>query len=102
MVQELAGDNLSEIIKKEEKVVAQFILSWDDNCQAVNQDFIKIATEFSDVTFITVDIEKNPESSKLITAEVYPSTTFFVGGNVKAQTRTKKIDALREFITENN
>lgn len=101
MAQELQNDNLAEIVKENEKVVVQFILSWDDDCTRTNAEFNKLASEFSDVEFVTVDVEKNPNSLAMVTVEVFPTTTFFVGGENKAQTHTQKPDVLKEFIAEN-
>lgn len=102
MAQDLQNDDLQDLIKSNNKVVSIYTLSWCDDCTAMKEEFNKLESEFSDVTFVIVDGEKNPNSLALAHIEVFPTVAFFEGGNNKAQTRTKKPDVLKEFIQENN
>ena len=100
MIQELAEDNLSQVVKNNEVVVVQYSASWCGNCRIMKPKFKKLATEQSESTFIIVDAEKFPESRKLATVDNLPTFATFKNGEFVNQVQTNKFDVLKQLIDE--
>lgn len=100
MVQELAQDNLSEIIGSNSKVVVQYSATWCGNCRIMKPKFKKLSNENEDTTFVIVDAEKFPESRKLADVSNLPTFATFTDGKLVNQTQTNKFDVLKELVNE--
>ncbi|UZO79713.1 thioredoxin family protein [Aquimarina sp. ERC-38] len=100
MIRELDTDNLSEIVKENEKVVVQYSAGWCGNCKIMKPKFKKLAGEHDKVTFLVVDAEKNPESRKLAKVDNLPTFATFKNGDFLNQVQTNKFDVLKELVDE--
>ncbi|TCP22983.1 thioredoxin [Tenacibaculum skagerrakense] len=100
MVQELAQDNLGNIVAENKKVVVQYSATWCGNCRIMKPKFKKLATENEDVSFIIADAEKFPESRQLATVDNLPTFATFVDGKFVNQVQTNKFDVLKELVDE--
>lgn len=100
MVQELAQDNLENIVAENKKVVVQYSATWCGNCRIMKPKFKKLATENEDVSFIIADAEKFPESRQLATVDNLPTFATFVDGKFVNQVQTNKFDVLKELVNE--
>ena len=100
MVKEIETDNLSELVKDNDKVVVQYSAGWCGNCKIMKPKFKKLAGENEDITFLIVDAEKNPESRKLAKVDNLPTFATFKGGDFLNQVQTNKFDVLKELVDE--
>jgi len=100
MLQELAEDNLAQIVQDNELVLVQYSAGWCGNCRLMKPKFKKHASEMEEVTFVLADAEKFPESRKLAKVDNLPTFAAFKNGALVAQTQTNKADNLRIFIDE--
>ena len=100
MVQELAQDNLSEVITNNNKVIVQYSATWCGNCRIMKPKFKKLSSENEASTFVIVDAEKFPESRKLADVSNLPTFATFVDGKLVNQTQTNKFDVLKELVNE--
>ncbi|MBW1296637.1 thioredoxin family protein [Aquimarina litoralis] len=100
MIQELTTDNLSEVIKDNNKVIVQYSATWCGNCRIMKPKFKKLASENTDATFIIVDAEKNPESRKMATVDNLPTFATFKNGDFVNQVQTNKFEVLKELVDE--
>ncbi len=100
MVQELAQDNLAEIVKNNNIVVVQYAASWCGNCRIMKPKFKKLASEHSDATFIIADAEKYPNSRKLANVDNLPTFAAFKNGEFVNQVQTNKFDVLKQLVDE--
>ncbi len=100
MVQELAADNLSQLIQDSDTVIVQYSATWCGNCRIMKPKFKKLASENSDITFVIVDAEKYPESRKLATVDNLPTFAAFKGGAFVDQVQTNKFDILKNLVDE--
>ncbi|MEO5967453.1 MAG: thioredoxin family protein [Ferruginibacter sp.] len=100
MLIELEKDNLSEIIKENEKVIVQFSAGWCGNCRIMKPKFKKLASENEQHTFVLVDAEKYPESRKVATVDNLPTFATFKNGNLVSQMQTNKVENLIELVNE--
>lgn len=100
MVQELAQDNLENIVAENKKVIVQYSATWCGNCRIMKPKFKRLATENEDVSFIIADAEKFPESRQLATVDNLPTFATFVDGKFVNQVQTNKFDVLKELVNE--
>ena len=100
MLIELENDNLSEIIKENEKVIVQFSAGWCGNCRIMKPKFKKIASENEQHTFVLVDAEKYPESRKMAAVDNLPTFATFKNGSLVSQMQTNKVENLIELVNE--
>ncbi|WP_074410182.1 MULTISPECIES: thioredoxin family protein [Aquimarina] len=100
MVQELAADNLSQLIQDNDTVIVQYSATWCGNCRIMKPKFKKLASENNDTTFVVVDAEKYPESRKLATVDNLPTFAAFKGGAFVNQVQTNKFDILKNLVDE--
>ncbi|WP_370174782.1 thioredoxin family protein [Leeuwenhoekiella palythoae] len=100
MIQELAQDNLSELVSDNETVVVQYMASWCGNCRLMKPKFKKLASENENAKFYLVDAEKYPESRKLATVDNLPTFATFKNGTFVNQVQTNKFENLKELVDE--
>ncbi|WP_375584876.1 thioredoxin family protein [Cyclobacterium xiamenense] len=100
MLQELATDNLAEIIQENEKVVVQYGATWCGNCRIMKPKMKRLSKSHEGVTFLYVDAEKLPESRKLAQVNNLPTFAVFNKGVVVNQVQTNKEEVLKTLIDE--
>lgn len=100
MFQEIAQDNLQEIVNSNDIVVVQYSASWCGNCRIMKPKFKKLAQTNENVPFVIVDAEKFPESRKLAKVDNLPTFATFKNGELVNQAQTNKAEVLAELVNE--
>lgn len=100
MFQEIAQDNLAEIVASNEVVVVQYAASWCGNCRIMKPKFKLLASQNENIPFLIVDAEKFPESRKLAKVDNLPTFATFKNGVLVNQTQTNKAEILAELVNE--
>lgn len=100
MLQELAQDNLDQIIAANDTVVVQYSATWCGNCRIMKPKVKKLASEVTNTTFIVADAEKFPESRKLATVDNLPTFAIFKAGKFVNQVQTNKFEVLQDLVSE--
>ena len=100
MFQELAQDNLADIVASNEKVVVQFSASWCGNCRIMKPKFKLFSSQNENIPFIMVDAEQFTESRKLAKVDNLPTFATFKNGILLNQTQTNKTEVLAELVNE--
>jgi len=100
MFQEIAQDNLAEIVASNEVVVVQYAASWCGNCRIMKPKFKLLASQNENIPFLIVDAEKYPESRKLAKVDNLPTFATFKNGVLVNQTQTNKAEILAELVNE--
>lgn len=99
-MQELAQDNLQQIVSDNDTVVVQYAASWCGNCRIMKPKFKKLSAENPEAVFVIADAEKFPESRKLATVDNLPTFATFKGGKFVNQVQTNKFEVLKELVDE--
>ncbi|MFI1743237.1 MULTISPECIES: thioredoxin family protein [Thalassobellus] len=99
-MQELAQDNLQEIVNSNDIVVVQYAATWCGNCRIMKPKFKKLASENDNAVFVIADAEKFPESRKLANVDNLPTFATFKNGAFVNQVQTNKFDVLKELVDE--
>ena len=100
MFQEIAQDNLAEIIATNKIVVVQYAASWCGNCRIMKPKFKLLASQNESIPFIIVDAEQFPESRKLAKVDNLPTFATFKEGVLVNQTQTNKAEVLSDLVNE--
>ena len=100
MFQEIAQDNLAEVVASNEVVVVQYAASWCGNCRIMKPKFKLLASQNENIPFLIVDAEKFPESRKLAKVDNLPTFATFKNGVLINQTQTNKAEVLAELVNE--
>lgn len=100
MVKELTEDVLVDVVNAHDKVVVQYSASWCGNCRIMKPKMKKLASEYADITFVTIDAEKHPNSRQLATVDNLPTFAVFDKGTFKSQAQTNKFEALKSLVDE--
>jgi thioredoxin-like negative regulator of GroEL len=100
MIVEVTEDNLSQIVAENPSVVVQYSATWCGNCRIMKPKFKKLASENTDVKFVMVDAEKNPQSRQMATVDNLPTFATFQKGAFVNQAQTNKFDVLKELVDE--
>lgn len=100
MFQEIAQDNLQEIVNSNDIVVVLYSASWCGNCRIMKPKFKKLAQTNENVPFVVVDAEKFPESRKLAKVDNLPTFATFKNGELVNQAQTNKAEVLAELVNE--
>ena len=100
MLQELANDNLADIVKDNEVVLVQYSATWCGNCKIMKPKFKKLASENESVSFVIADAERFPQSRQLANVSNLPTFAAFKGGKLVNQVQTNKFDPLIELLNE--
>ena len=99
-MQELAQDNLQEIVNSNEIVVVQYAATWCGNCRIMKPKFKKLSSEHSNAVFVIADAEKFPESRKLANVDNLPTFATFKSGKFVNQVQTNKFEVLKDLVDE--
>ncbi|MDO9036787.1 MAG: thioredoxin family protein [Lutibacter sp.] len=100
MFQEIAEDNLPQIVSENNTVVVQFSATWCGNCRIMKPKFKKLASENENVAFVIVDAEKFPESRKMAKVDNLPTFATYKDGVFVNQVQTNKFEILNDLVNE--
>ena len=100
MFQELKEDILESVVNDNKTVFVQYSAGWCGNCRIMKPKFKKMGNEHSDVPFVMIDAEKNPNSRKLANVDNLPTFAVFQNGELVNQVQTNKLEVLKTFIDE--
>ena len=100
MFQEIAEDNLPQIVSENKTVVVQFAATWCGNCRIMKPKFKKLASENENVAFVIVDAEKFPESRKMAKVDNLPTFATYKDGIFVNQVQTNKFEILNDLVNE--
>lgn len=101
-MKELNGDNLSQIVSENKKVVVQYGASWCGACRIVKPQFNKLSEEDGnkDIEFYYVDAEAYPNSRAMAKVENLPTFAAFKDGELVGQSMGTNIDKIKGLINE--
>ena len=100
MFQEIAEDNLPQIVSENNTVVVQFSATWCGNCRIMKPKFKKLGSENESVAFVIVDAEKFPESRKMAKVDNLPTFATYKDGVFVNQVQTNKFEILNDLVNE--
>jgi thioredoxin 1 len=88
MVREIRDDGFKkEVIENEGTVILLVYAPWCRDCQRILPvfDHISCLSEYEQVCFLQMDVDKNPETKKSLKVERYPTLCLFKDGQKAAE-----------------
>jgi thioredoxin len=87
--------------------VTRFSASWCGPCKALAPEFKKLEEQFTDVKFITVDVEEKPMIAQLYEVRNVPTVIIeknnsTINRMVGLQSKQKYIDAIQQALSPND
>ena len=101
MAVELVTDNeFHSKLKDHNKVVVKYFADWCGSCRLFAPKYKRISNDeqFSDITFLDVNAEKNPEARKAAGVSSLPYFAVFQDGEFVDGVATNKEEAFVELI----
>lgn len=88
------------LIRQNEKVVVKYFANWCGSCRLFAPKYKKLSDkeEFSDVIFLDINAEENPESRKLGKVNDLPYFAVFKNGQLLAADTTAKEESVEKLI----
>jgi thioredoxin len=80
-------------------VVVDFFAQWCGPCKVIAPEFEKLATEYSQVAFVKVDVDVNSESAQKYRIRAMPTFIFFRGKKEMKRIQGANLPFLRNFLT---
>lgn len=98
----LNDDNFKSTLADNEKTIVKYFAGWCGSCRLFAPKFKRLSNDerFTDVNFVDVDAEKNPEARKLAGVTNLPYFAVFKGDQLVKGVATSKEDAVVELIGE--
>ena len=96
--------NFAELVNSQEKVIVKFYAGWCGSCRLFAPKYKRLSGDerFSDVLFLDVDAEANPEVRKQAGVSNLPSFAVYKGGKLLNTVATSKEEAVVELLASLN
>jgi len=87
-------------LQQNDKVIVKYFANWCGTCRLFAPKFKKISNkeEFSDVLFLDVNAEENPEARKMAGVSNLPFFAVFKNGQLVAVDTTSKEEGVEKLI----
>lgn len=79
---EVLAENVKELQNKGEKLLVQLSASWCGPCKQLAPKLEQISEEYSNVTFLKVDVDKNIDYATGLGVRSVPTVLIFDGENL--------------------
>lgn len=103
MAVELVTDNeFNSKLKDHDKVVVKYFADWCGSCRLFAPKYKRISNDekFSEVVFLDVNAEKNPEARKAAGVSSLPFFAIFKNGELVEGVATNKEDVVLELVNK--
>lgn len=94
--------DFKQLLGSGDKIIVKFYADWCGSCKLIAPKFNSMSEEeeFSDIKFVQINAEENPEIRKAVGVTNLPYFVTFSEKKVINSGPISKEDAVREFITE--
>jgi thioredoxin-like negative regulator of GroEL len=99
-VTKVTDQEFQDEVTSNDKVVAKFYADWCGTCRLFASKYKKIAKDesFSDVKFLDVNAEENPQARQMVGVTNLPFFATFKNGELVEADYTAKEDAVKQMI----
>lgn len=102
MVELVTDANFNEQLQNNEKVVVKYYADWCGSCKLFSPKFRRLSEteDYSDVKFLDINAEENPEARKLAGVSNLPFFAVFKNGELVAGDTTAKEESVVNMIKQ--
>jgi len=104
MVTEITDNDFKSKLEAEEKVIVKYYADWCGSCRLFSPKYKRLSNDdkYSDVAFLDVNAEKNPEARKLAGVTNLPFFATFKNGKLVDGNATNKEDNVVNMLSNLN
>jgi thioredoxin len=84
---EVTRTELEQLKSEGKKVLVDFYATWCGPCKSLKPLLEKIESDFPDVTFVKMDVQKNMDIAQELMITSVPMVTFYDGSQLKETSR---------------
>lgn len=97
---EATDKDFKDLLDKNEKVIVKYYADWCGSCKLFSPKYKRIANDAgnSDITFLDVNAEENPDARKLAGVDNLPFFATFSKGQLLEGSATSKEDVVNAMI----
>lgn len=101
-VLEVNDNNFQEVLDKNKVVVVKYFADWCGSCKLFSPKFRRVSEEpeMSDIAFVDVNAEENPNTRQLAGVDNLPFLAVFVDGKLVEGSASSKEEYLRSLIAK--
>lgn len=99
-VELVTDEDFQSALKNNDKVVVKYYADWCGSCRLFAPKYKRLSNDeqYSEITFLDVNAEKNPEARKAAGVSSLPYFAIFKNGELLEGVATNKEDAFVELI----
>lgn len=103
-VEVVTDDNFNTKINNGEKIIVKYFAGWCGSCRLFSPKFKRLSNDvrFSDISFVDIDAEKNPEARKAAGVTNLPFFAAFKNGKLVDTVATSKEEGVLELLEKLN
>ena len=92
---------LEDLQSKGKKILVQYTAAWCGPCRALTPKLANMSNSFSDVDFVKIDVEENPEITQELMISSVPTVTVYKGKEIVDRSRGVQPDHYYKEILNN-
>jgi thioredoxin 1 len=100
----LDDSNFSETLDSNKKTIVKYFAGWCGSCRLFAPKYKRLSEDdrFTNIQFVDVDAEKNPEARKLANVTNLPFFAVFEGNELVDAVSSSKEEAVLELLSKLN
>ena len=97
----ITAEQLKERQNKGEKLLVDFFATWCGPCKALLPRLERMESEYPDITFVKIDVDKNMDYAGEFGIRSVPTVAFFSGNNLITMSVGANTDGFYKDILSN-
>ncbi|MEM5811923.1 MAG: thioredoxin [Candidatus Aenigmatarchaeota archaeon] len=86
MVEEISGEELLDLVKKNKMVVVDIYADWCYPCKILSPIIEEVSKEYKNIKFVKINVDENTEIAQLYDVKSIPTLLYFQNGNLVNRT----------------
>ncbi|MFB6962248.1 thioredoxin family protein [Streptomyces sp. NPDC056309] len=100
MIEVTSSEEFDALLETNPRVIAMFTAVWCGPCHAIKSEFERLSMEYGTVTFLSIDVDRNPELAGVNGITAMPTFISFQRGHRTDYWRGAQPEKLRSMVRE--
>ncbi|MEU6010709.1 thioredoxin family protein [Streptomyces sp. NPDC047453] len=100
MIEVTSAEQLEELLETNPRVIAMFTAVWCGPCHNIKPEFEHLSVEYGTVTFLSIDVDRNPELAARYRISAMPTFVSFQHGYETDHRLGAHPETLRRMVRE--
>lgn len=80
MIKDITTENVKQMISEEDYVILDLVSNWCNPCKVLSPILEKMSLDMTDISFVKMDVEENPDIAIEYNIKSVPTLLFFKNG----------------------